>query len=172
VPVLELMVRHGAATPEQIADAHAQVLDIRAPEVPMLAPHFVFGPVARAIEDRFGAEALAQGGLEITTTLDLGLQRGAQSILEQWIAKYEGASGGHNGALYALDARDGSVLVYIGSRDYHRDDIAGRNDNVRALNSPGSTLKPFTYMSAFMKGWSPGTGVLDVPMKLKDAMTG
>jgi membrane peptidoglycan carboxypeptidase len=170
--VLDLMVRHGVATPEEVASTHAELVQAKDAPPPMHAPHFVFGPVARAIEERFGPQALAQGGLEITTTLDLGLQDQAQEILERWIAKYEGVAGGHNGALYALDARDGSVLVYIGSRAYDRDDIAGRNDNVAALNSPGSTLKPFTYLQTFMKGWSPATSVLDVPMKLKDGMTG
>ena len=44
--------------------------------------------------------------------------------------------------------------MYIGSRDYFRDDIQGRNDNANALNSPGSTLKPFTYAAAFEQlGW-------------------
>ena len=170
--VLDLMVRHGVASVDETANAHAEVLDIKPTDVPMLAPHFVFGPVARQIEAQFGPNALAQGGLEIMTSLDLGLQQEGQKIVEKWISTNEKLSGGHNGALYALDARDGSVLVYIGSRDYFRDDIGGRNDNVQSLNSPGSTLKPFTYMNAFMHGWSPQTALLDVPISLKDGQTG
>ncbi len=170
--VLDLMVRHGVASTTETENAHAEVLDIKPSEVPMLAPHFVFGPVAQQIEAQFGTNALAQGGLEITTSLDLGLQQQGQQIVEKWISTNEQLSGGHNGALYALDARDGSVLVYIGSRDYFRDDISGRNDNVQGLNSPGSTLKPFTYMNAFMHGWSPNTALLDVPITLKDGQTG
>ena len=32
----------------------------------------------------------------------------------------------------------------------------------QAVNSPGSALKPFNYVTSFMKlGWGPGTLVLD-----------
>jgi membrane peptidoglycan carboxypeptidase len=106
------------------------------------------------------------------TSLDLDLQVEAEKIVERWVSEYERASGGNNAALYALDAATGQVLVYVGSRDYFRDDIDGRNDNIEALNSPGSTLKPFTYLTAFQKGWNTGTAVPDYPMKLKDPATG
>lgn len=170
--VLGLMVRHGHITQAEADEAYAQELVFRKHELTIQAPHFVLGPVAQAIEDRFGPTALTEGGLTITTTLDLGLQQEAERILEDWIAKSEQLAGGHNGALYALDAASGQVLSYVGSRGYFRDDVAGRNDNIASLNSPGSTLKPFTYMTAFTKGWTTGTGVLDLPLTLKDAQTG
>ena len=106
------------------------------------------------------------------TSLDLDLQVEGEKVLERWISEYERASGGNNGALYALDATTGQVLVYVGSRDYFRDDIDGRNDNIEALNSPGSALKPFTYLTAFQKGWNTGTAIPDIPMKLRDPTTG
>ena len=63
----------------------------------------------------------------------------------------------------------GEILAYVGSRDYFRDDILGQNDMALAVNSPGSTLKPFTYVTAFMKlGWGPGTLVLDTPISYPD----
>jgi len=171
--VLRLMVEHGAVTQEQADEARQQPLNIiEKPTTGVQAPHFVFGPVAAEIEQRFGPTALHEGGLDIVTTLDLPLQEEAQRILEKWIAQYEAASNGHNGALNALDPRTGEVLVYIGSRDYFREDIGGENDMNRALRSPGSTLKPFTYLTAFQRGWSPSTGVIDVPLKLKDGATG
>ncbi|MEZ4552928.1 MAG: transglycosylase domain-containing protein [Dehalococcoidia bacterium] len=171
--VLRLMVEHGAITPEQADEARQQPPQvIEKPPVGIQAPHFIFGPVAAEIEQRFGPTALHEGGLEIVTTLDLPLQQEAQRILEKWILEYEAVSNGHNGALNALDPRTGEVLVYIGSRDYFREDIGGENDMNRALRSPGSTLKPFTYLTAFQRGWSPSTGVLDVPLKLKDGATG
>ncbi len=171
--VLSLMVEHGAITQAE-ADAAKQepIAIIEKPAVGVLAPHFVFGPVAAEIERRFGPNALYEGGLDIVTTIDLPLQDEAQRILEKWVAQYEGVSGGHNGAISAIDPKTGQVLVYIGSRDYFRDDILGRNDMNVALRSPGSTLKPFTYLTAMQKGWSTGTGVIDVPLKLKDGATG
>ncbi len=170
--VLDLMVRHGLITPTEADAARREQLVFKANRFDIEAPHFVLGRVAEEIALRFGERALYEDGLEVTTTLDLGLQHEALRILERRISTDEFEHRSHNGAFYALDPHTGQILVYVGSRDYFRDDIEGRNDNVIAENSPGSTLKPFTYMSAFMRGWSTGTGILDVPTKVIDPATG
>ena len=170
--VLNLMVRNGAVTEPQAARARAEEIVFKANRFEIEAPHFVLGRVAREIQLRFGERALYEHGLEVVTTLDLGLQREAQRILEARIAEFEESSDGRNGALLALDPATGQILVYAGSRDYFRDDIEGRNDNVTSLNSPGSTLKPFTYMTAFMQGWGTGHGILDTPARVIDPATG
>jgi len=46
-------------------------------------------------------------------------------------------------------AGTGEILAYIGSRDYNRDDIAGKVDIATSLQSHGSTMKMFTYLTAF-----------------------
>jgi hypothetical protein len=56
----------------------------------------------------------------------------------------------------------------VGSHDFARVDISGQVDNVMALNQPGSTMKPITYVTAFMQGWSPATMVKDEPLKTGD----
>ena len=170
--VLDLMVRHGLITPAEAAAARREQLVFKANRFDIEAPHFVLGRIAEEITLRFGERALYEDGLEVVTTLDLGLQHEAQRILERRISDVEEDVQGHNGAFYALDPHTGQILVYIGSRDYFREDIEGRNDNVVAQNSPGSTLKPFTYMSAFMQGWSTGAGILDTPVKVIDPATG
>ena len=170
--VLDLMARHGAISPAEADAARRQELRFKANRFRIEAPHFVLGRVAREIEQRFGERALYENGLEVITTLDLGLQREAERILERRVAEFEETSDNHNGALYALDVASGQVLAYVGSRDYFDDGIEGRNDNVVSLNSPGSALKPFTYMTAFMRGWSTGTGILDTPVRVIDPGTG
>jgi len=147
----------------------ASPLTIVPQRFPVKAPHFVFGPIQEELERRFGKEALYSGGLRVTTTLDLDLQDKAQAALEKWIREFEGSSGGHNGALVAMDPRTSEVLVMVGSRDYFRDDIQGRNNNATALNSPGSTLKPFTYAAAFENlGWGTDSLILDTPISFPD----
>ena len=170
--VLDLMVRHGMITPGEADAARREQLVFKANRFDIEAPHFVLGRVAKEIALRFGERALYEDGLEVITTLDLGLHHEAQRILERRISVDEFEHRSHNGAFYALDPHTGQILVYVGSRDYFRDDIEGRNDNVIAENSPGSTLKPFTFMSAFMRGWSTGAGILDVPTKVIDPATG
>jgi membrane peptidoglycan carboxypeptidase len=170
--VLTLMVRAGAILPEQ-ADAAAEAeLVFKANRFEIEAPHFVLGRIAEESEERFGPRALYEDGLEVVTTLDLTLQHEGERVIERWVSEFEVQSDGHNGALFALDPKTGQILAYVGSRDYFRDDIEGRNDNIVAQNSPGSTLKPFTYMTAFMNGWSTGTGIIDEPAKIIDPATG
>ena len=170
--VLNLMVARGYINRAQAERAAGEQIELRTGRFEIEAPHFVLGRVALEIEQRFGPRALFDDGLEVITSLDLELQQRAEELLEQWIAEFEVQSDGHNGALIAIDPRSGQVLVYIGSRDYFRDDIEGRNDNIISLNSPGSTLKPFTYMTAFMEGWSTGIGIIDAPFQIIDAATG
>ncbi len=144
---------------------------------PVQAPHWVFDYIQPQIEKLYGKEALYRGGLRVTTTLDLNLQAKAQAALEQWISEFESTAHGHNGALVAIDPRTSEILVMVGSRDYFGDTyyedcnctLGGRNNNATALNSPGSTLKPFTYAAAFEQlGWGPETEILDTPISFQD----
>jgi len=143
--------------------ASADPLAVKPGTFPVNAPHFVFNVVQPELERLFGEEALRRDGLVVHTSLDLSLQKQAQQILEEWITTFE-SSGGHNGAVVAIDPKTAELLVYVGSRDYFNEEIDGQNDMAAALNSPGSAFKPFTYVTAFMElGWGPGTMVLDTP---------
>ena len=51
----------------------------------------------------------------------------------------------------------------VGSVDYNDESIAGQVNVALADRQPGSTLKPFTYLTAFQHGWAPSTMVMDVP---------
>jgi membrane peptidoglycan carboxypeptidase len=63
-----------------------------------------------------------------------------------------------------LDAPTGQILVMLGSRDYYRKDIQGENNNLLALNSPGSSFKPFVYLAGIVNlNWTPATMLDDKP---------
>jgi membrane peptidoglycan carboxypeptidase len=68
-----------------------------------------------------------------------------------------------------MEPPTGQVLAVVGSRDYFREDIDGTVNNALALNSPGSTLKPFTYATAFMRGWGPDWPIIDTPITYREA---
>ena len=55
----------------------------------------------------------------------------------------------------------------VGSRDYFREDIAGEVNVTTSERSPGSTIKMFTYLTAFLQGWTPATIVRDEPIDIK-----
>jgi membrane peptidoglycan carboxypeptidase len=163
--VLDLMLKRGKVSLLEAYAAKLEPLKLAPQRFPIEAPHFVLDYLQPQLEELLGREALYRGGLSITTTLDLDLEKQAEAALEKWISEFEATSNGHNGALVAIDPHTGEILAYVGSRDYFRDDIQGRNDMALAENSPGSAFKPFTYITAFMKlGWGPGTLVLDTPI--------
>jgi membrane peptidoglycan carboxypeptidase len=170
--VLQLMLNNQVITINELEDAVSEEINLRPYQFEIKAPHFVLGRVAEEISVRYGDRAIFSDGLIITTTIDYELQKIGNEVLEEWITKFEEESLGKNGALIALDVKSSEILVYIGSRDYFRDDIEGRNDNIMSKNSPGSTLKPFTYLQAFRKGWTSGTGIVDAPAKVYDPATG
>lgn len=126
------------------------------------APHFV-----TAVEDyltqRYGEDILRTGGLRVVTTLDWNLQQLGERVVAEGAARNEKLYGGSNASLVAEDARTGQILAMVGSRDYFDKKIDGQfNVATQGLRQPGSTLKPFVYMNAFMKGYTPETILFDV----------
>ncbi|MPZ49636.1 MAG: hypothetical protein GEU75_10145 [Dehalococcoidia bacterium] len=182
-------------TPEAFAQARAEPIEARVRRFPIEAPHWVLTyiePQLRTLLDcpqltqlyqevidgkrepplrrpGEGCPSLFTDGLVVTTTLDLELQKEIQQIMEGWILEFEAVSNSHNGSMMLIDPKSGEILVMIGSRDYFRDDIDGSVNNVLACNSPGSSFKPFAYLTSFLElGWGPGTLILDTPVTYVD----
>ena len=175
--VLNLMAKHGYITQAEADEAAAEELRYSTPGFFIKAPHFVFyvqEQVRKMCEKGMFEppgglsceKVVFQGSLRITTSIDMGLQRMGEEVLEEIISQKEEQFLGHNGALVALRAGTGEVLAYVGSRDFFREDIDGEVDIVTAERSHGSTMKVFTYLTAFEQGWVPSTIVRDAPLKL------
>ncbi|MCG5501890.1 penicillin-binding protein 1A [Ectothiorhodospira lacustris] len=69
------------------------------------------------------------------------------------------------GALVALDARDGALLALVGGYDFYRSNF---NRAVRAERQPGSAFKPFIYSAALGHGFSPASVINDAPIVIDD----
>lgn len=180
--ILDLMLRRGriqigedkyyAVTPEAVEAAKQEPVNISQKRFPIEAPHFVLQYVEPQLVALWGREALLRDGLVVTTSLDINLQKAAEAALEARIREFEEISGSRNGAVLVMDPKTGEILAYVGSRDYFHVDqpedkikIEGKNDNVTACNSPGSSFKPFAYVTSFVElGWGPGTYILDTPV--------
>jgi membrane peptidoglycan carboxypeptidase len=115
-------------------------------------------------------QVVTQGGLRITSTLDLGLNAVGQQIIEEQISASVDRTNGHNASLVAIDPKTGQILAYIGSRNFYDtanpETIAGQVDIARSLQSHGSTMKMFTYLTAFEQGWVPSTYIEDKQLLL------
>lgn len=126
------------------------------------APHFV-QYVQRILESRYGETSVEQGGLTVTTTLDLDLQEKAQAIVSEEIAKVEKQ---HitNGAVVVENPETGEILAMVGSKNFNASDYDGQVNVTTSLRQPGSSFKPFTYVTGFnKKGYTPATLLMDVP---------
>ena len=159
-----------AITDEEIDAAMAEEAVLQAPGISLRAPHFIFTHVKPQIEAMYGKEGLYQQGLSVQTSIDINLQDESQAAMEKWITEFENISNSRNGAGIILSPWTGEIWSYVGSRDYAREDIQGRNDNLVSLNSPGSSFKPFVYLTAFMNiGWGPGTVIVDEPTRFRES---
>lgn len=128
--------------------------------VAIKAPHFVFY-VQDQLEEMFGSEMVEQGGLQVTTTLDLPFQTEAQNIVAEEIEKVVDLNI-TNGASVTMDPRNGEILSMVGSKNYFADDIPGKfNVAVDGLRQPGSSIKPVTYVTGLKQGMTPATMFVD-----------
>jgi penicillin-binding protein 1C len=163
--VLDRMVALGflpSAEREGLRDVTTPVF---APRHAIAAPHAAFrilDDVEQTIPD------IREGGYVITTTLDPTLQSQLERSIANRLNQLEGKNVS-NAASVAIDPRTGSVLAYVGSADYFDDAIAGRVDMAAAKRQPGSALKPFLYLLAFLRGIPPAAPIADTPVRFTSA---
>ena len=152
--VLGLMVEQGFLTPAQADLARQEPLQFNANTFPIRAPHFVMF-VSSLLEQQLGVDALRQGGLRVTTTLDLDWQQQGEEIVQRRLRQLEEDRQAplsrrvDNASLVALDPQTGEILAMVGSPDYFDDRIQGNVNAALSLRQPGSAIKPLTYAAAF-----------------------
>jgi len=65
-----------------------------------------------------------------------------------------------NGAIIVIDPFSGDILAMSGGFSF---DLSQFNRSTQAKRQPGSAFKPFVYISALKKGYTPSTLILDAP---------
>jgi len=166
--VLDQMLKYSkltGVTEEEVEDAKSEELVYVSKHIDIKAPHFVFY-VKQLLEDEYGEERVAKGGLRVTTTLDYGIQEIAEEEIVKGIAN--GARYNvHNGSMVVLDPNNGDVIAMVGSVDYWNQDDPRVDGNVNiatSLRQMGSSAKPYTYLTAFARGYGPWTLAPDITM--------
>jgi len=125
-----------------------------------LAPHFV-EYVWKQLEDRYqDPHLLLRGGLRIVTTLDPRTQTLATQSVQDGVQKFAKSYRVNNGSMLVMNPHTGEILSMVGSADFLNGDIGGENNYTLALRQPGSSFKPYTYVTALLNGWSPAS-ILD-----------
>ncbi len=168
--VLNLMVSEGYIDQAQAEAAYLEPLTFAAQEVSLTAPHFSVY-VRQQLEELFGADVVANGGLRVTTTLDMDYQRLAEQLAQQHVSSIEPYHNLTNAALVAMKPGTGEILAMLGSVDYDNEAIDGHVNVTLSPQQPGSSIKPFTYALALTPGeegtppWTAANVLWDVPVK-------
>lgn len=161
--VLRRMREDGYITRDQENETKKQLPDIvfQAKGASFKAPHFV-QYVQKILEERYGESVVEAGGLKVTTTLDYPLQEKAQEIVAGEIAKVESQ---HitNGAAVVVNPETGEILAMVGSKNFSDPDYDGQVNVTMSSRQPGSAIKPITYVTAFKKGFTASTLLMDTP---------
>ena len=149
--------------------------------------------IRRILEPKYGMDVLWKAGLNIYTTIDIKQQAAAERIMNQWLTQFdeqvakgmgieidpndaeaeavnpEEEETPHDpskeyprlqGAFMARDVKSGAVRVLIGGREF---DVSKFNRATQAKRQPGSSFKPYVWMAALQKGYTPATLVKDLP---------
>lgn len=162
--VLNRLVEAGEIAQSEADQAAQETLHFASGKTSIEAPHFVHHILAE-LEDRYGQD-FVYSGISVTTTLDLNLQKKAQQIVDFQLDKIKDK---HvtNAAVLAAEPDTGQIRVWLGSKDYFDDRIAGQVDLITSLRQPGSALKPFLYLLALQKGYTLASILEDLPLKIK-----
>lgn len=103
-------------------------------------------------------------GLQVTTTIDLDLQRKVNQLVDR---HHQLLAGNRifNAAVLVLDVASGEVVAYAGNtRQTFPGDHANQVDIIRSPRSSGSLLKPFLFAAMLSEGETlPNTLVADIP---------
>lgn len=129
--------------------------------------------VSRRLQPPMSAALLARrlqaanpGQSRIGSTIDADLQRTLEARLAAWFAHLPERS---SAALLVVENERLEARAYVGSLAFGDERRLGHVDMVRAVRSPGSTLKPFLYGLAIDDGLvHSGSLLLDAPQSFGD----
>lgn len=149
--VLRAMQESGYVTKADADRAIAEPLVTARGSIDAEAPYFV-DYVTQLVSEQVAMRASATR-VAVHTTLDLHLQRVAQDVVASGVAEIEARfakrgrrRGPLQAALVAVDPRTGEILAMVGGRSYQRSQY---NRATTAHRQPGSTFKPFVFLTAF-----------------------
>jgi penicillin-binding protein 1C len=171
---LRQMAKLGYITDDQANDAiNTDTLSkIQTQKNIIAAPHFVMY-IKDYLQQKYGDAAVEQGGYKVITTLDWDKQQAAEKAVVDGAEKNKKWNAA-NAALVAIDPKTGQILAMVGSKDYFgavepAGCIAGKsctfepNINIAVTDQqPGSSFKPYVYLTGFTKGYLPETMLYDV----------
>lgn len=146
--ILGLMAEQGYITNEERdlalgEDTVAKIVARQPKYFGIQAPYFVL-TAKEQLQEKF-IDTAQVGGWKVTTTLNLDLQHEAEKQVANGLAQVQ-RQRGDTIAFAAEDVRNGQVVALVGGTDFSNPEY-GQNNYAREKLPPGSSFKPYDYLS-------------------------
>lgn len=174
--VLMLMYNNGAITREEYENALKEEIKFYSPNqdgdtiqnisTTNIAPEFsssVIKEVMRILGIEEGEEEKLFNGYKIYATIDLNIQKAAYKAFlgNKTLQNIDNLEG----ALISIDPSNGFVKAMVGGKKYIKGNF---NRALNALRQPGSSFKPFVYLTAIQNDYPINTVVEDAEYRNKN----
>jgi penicillin-binding protein 1A len=136
-------------------------------KAPANSEYFVDYTKRRLIRKRGSADVFG-GGLRVTTSLDLRLQKAAEAAVKAHLPNPDDPQA----AVVSIDPRTGEILAMVGGRNFARSQVnlavTGAKGFAGSGRQAGSAFKPFTLATAISQGYDlhaywQGPGTITIP---------
>ena len=162
--VLRRMVDEGFISQSDADSAASEDLNINSGFTEQMSEELQYfaEDVRRQLLGTLGREKLYNDGLYIKTTIIPELQYAASAALNKELDNFNnGRSDKLQGAIIAMNPHTGRIVAMAGGRSFRESSF---NRATQAYRQIGSTIKPFVYLAALERGYSPQTMLLDAPI--------
>jgi penicillin-binding protein 1A len=150
--VLEKMAEQGYISEEQMREGQQQALpspsSIEPPRLDSKAPYFT-AFLRQQLVERYGASKAFFGGLEVKSTLDLRLQEKAEEAVSSYLGYLPATA-----SVVVIDNHNAGIKAMVGGPDFETRPF---NLATQGHRQPGSSIKPFTLLTALEQGIDPYT---------------
>ncbi|GAC1392086.1 MAG: hypothetical protein NVSMB46_06880 [Candidatus Saccharimonadales bacterium] len=159
--ILDQMVNQGMISSIQAEaakkiDVVAKVQPQQAKYANIKAPYFVLAAKSE-LDGRYGTDTVKRGGWKVITTLNLDLQALAEKKVADDIPTIR-RQGGDEAAFVAEDIKTGQIVTLVGGTDFNNTDHGKINYAHDAFIPPGSSFKPYDYVSLINNTTNSGAG--------------
>ena len=159
--ILDLMVTQHYITRQQAdaakkVDVLAQVHEQSPKFQNIKAPYFVLS-AKQELEQTYGATTVQRGGWKVITTLDMNLQTKAEQLVASNLPNAE-RHGADEEAMVGEDVQSGQIVSLVGGTDFTNPDHGQNNYASGILIPPGSSFKPYDYVTLINNNNNVGAG--------------
>ncbi|MCI1821497.1 MAG: penicillin-binding protein 1A [Megasphaera sp.] len=158
--VIDQMVKYGYINQAEGEKAKKADLELAKQKQSVLNPEtsYFIDYVSQQVAEKYGDDALYKEGLKIYTTMDSEKQHAAVKAMSNLPDNYKDANGltQPQCAIVSIDPHTGYILAMVGGRgqdSFNRASMAERQ--------PGSSFKPFVYVTALQRDMTPDTVMVD-----------